>query len=293
MRDTMNQLICYKTLPEWDFNALPKGFREKHNTKVGTWAKMQILSGSLTYYALNEQGEVLSSQVFDSHSEIPFVEPQAWHKVEPLTQDLRCQLSFYCQPQDYYVKKYLMSAVHSSVVEVVQHIHSGTALDVGCGGGRNALFLQQQGFSVNAFDKNPNSIGNLQNIIAQESLPNIQAYIDDALSFKWQDKYDLIISTVVFMFLPEEGIAELIKNMQQHTQSGGYNLIVCALDSEDYPLAEQNVPFAFGFKPNELKNHYNGWYIKQYNEDIGHLHKVDANGNPIALRFATLIAQKP
>jgi len=34
-----------------------------------------------------------------------------------------------------------------------------------------------------------------------------------------------------------------------------------------------------------------GNYIK-YNEDVGHLHKTDKQGNPIGLRFATMLARK-
>ena len=30
------QLICYKRMPVWNKDSLPKMFQEKHNTKVGT-----------------------------------------------------------------------------------------------------------------------------------------------------------------------------------------------------------------------------------------------------------------
>lgn len=289
----MNNLIVYKTLPEWDFNSLPKGFRKKHNTKAGTWAKLNILEGELRYDALDEQGQILESFVFDANTDTPFVEPQAWHKVEPLTQDLRCQLSFYCSSEQYYQKKYKLSATHSEVLEVINHIQAGKALDLGCGGGRNALFLQQQGFEVTAFDKNSDSINKLKTIIAEELLNKIQAFVADAQEIKLREQYDLIIATVVLMFLDAKAISGVINSMQTHTQSGGYNLIVCAIDSEDYPLSAHQLPFGFGFKPNELANYYQGWQIKKYNEDVGHLHRLDENGNPIALRFVTLIAQKP
>lgn len=289
----MNHLVCYKTMPEWDFNSLPKGFRQQHNTKAGTWAKLNILAGELKYDALDEDGKVLESFVFDADTDVPFVEPQAWHKVEPLTQDLRCQLSFYCTAQDYYQKKYNFSATHSEVLDVINYIQAGKALDLGCGGGRNALFLQQQGFDVSAFDKNLDSISKLNDIIKNEHLTDIRAFVDDACSINLTQNYDLIISTVVLMFLQADSIAEVIKKMQAHTQNGGYNLIVCAVNSDDYPLSAYSLPFGFAFEPDELANYYQGWDIKKYNENLGHLHRLDENGNPIALRFATLIAQKP
>lgn len=289
----MNKLIEYKTMPEWDANSLPKGFKNKHNTKAGTWAKLTILAGKLQYDAMDENGNILDSLIFDKNTDTPFVEPQAWHKVTALTDDMRCQLSFYCQPEDYYAKKHKLTPTHSEVLEVVKHIQSGKALDLGCGGGRNALYLQLLGFDVTAFDHNPMSIDNINALIAEEKLDNIKAYVGDAHDAAIDEQYDLIISTVVLMFLNGERIPAIIDNMQQHTNSGGYNLIVCAMDSDDYPLSAHQLPFSFGFKNDELKNYYKGWNIVKYNEDLGHLHRLDANGNPTALRFATLIAQKP
>jgi len=38
----MQELICYKHMPVWNSSTLPAAFQEKHNTKEGTWAKLQI-----------------------------------------------------------------------------------------------------------------------------------------------------------------------------------------------------------------------------------------------------------
>ena len=103
-------------------------------------------------------------------------------------------------------------------------------------------------------------------------------------------EYDLILSTVVMMFLEPDTIPGLIANMQRCTAAGGYNLIVAAMDTEDYPCT---VGFPFAFKPDELRDYYQGWELLKYNEDVGELHRTDANGNRIKLRFATLLARKP
>lgn len=287
----MLDLVCYKVLPEWRADNLPKGFRRQHNTKVGTWAKLNIISGKLTYYSLNEAGEVLDSVTFNSDSDVPFVEPQAWHKVEPVSDDLRVQLSFYCRRSDYYHKKYKLTAPHSEVMEALDTVSVGTALDIGCGRGRNALLLQQAGFAVTALDNNAESIATLNSIISDEGLSDIQAMVADAVQFAPTDEYDLILSTVVLMFLPPNSVPEVIGKMQSAMKSGGYNLIVCAVDSPDYPVKERGLPFGFALQPGELADYYQGWKIIKYNEDVGHLHRRDAQGNFIPLRFATLLAQ--
>ena len=101
--------------------------------------------------------------------------------------------------------------------------------------------------------------------------------------------YDFIVSTVVLMFLEAERIPAIIRNMQEHTNPGGYNLIVCAMDTEDYPC---QMPFSFTFKEGELAEYYKDWELVKYNENPGHLHRRDENGNRIQLRFATMLAKK-
>lgn len=286
----MAELMCYKTLPEWDHESLPKAFQKRHNTKAGVWAKLIIFSGSLRYYSLDGEDNILDEFLFDSNSDIPYIAPQAWHKIEPRGEDLRCQIQFYCKPVDYYHKKYGLTPVHSEMFEVINYIQSGDALDIGCGRGRNALFLQQQGFNVTAFDRNADSIQKLQSIIDEEKLNNIHAVTDNANDANIEGMFDLIFSTVVFMFLNEQHVAGILNTMREKTRMGGYNLIVSALDCDEYPLPKDFL--SFGFQPNELKHYYQGWRLKKYNEDIGHLHRRDSAGNRIALRFVTMIAQK-
>ena len=143
---------------------------------------------------------------------------------------------------------------------------------------------------MTAWDKNPVSINNLESIRAAEALENLRTAVTDLNSLTFDGEYDLILSTVVMMFLEPDTIPGLIANMQHCTAAGGYNLIVAAMDTEDYPCT---VGFPFAFKPDELRDYYQGWELLKYNEDVGELHRTDANGNRIKLRFATLLARKP
>lgn len=191
--------------------------------------------------------------------------------------------------ENYYTEKYGLTATHSDVVNAATIVPPGKTLDLGCGSGRNSLYLNQKGFDVTAWDKNPMSISNLNKIIAAEGLKNIVTDIVDLNSIHLYGEYDFILSTVVMMFLERKSIPGLIENMQRCTKLGGYNLIVAAMDTEDFPC---NVGFPFAFTEGELRNYYAGWELIKYNEDIGQLHKTDEQGNRIKLRFATMLARK-
>jgi tellurite methyltransferase len=191
--------------------------------------------------------------------------------------------------ENYYTEKYGLTRTHSDVVNAVTVVTPGNTLDLGCGSGRNSLYLNQKGFDVTAWDKNPMSISNLNKIIEAEGLKNITADVADLNTLHFDGEYDFILSTVVMMFLECNTIPGLIANMQRCTKVGGYNLIVAAMDTEDFPCT---VGFPFAFTEGELSHYYAGWELLKYNEDVGELHKTDAEGNRIKLRFATMLARK-
>lgn len=191
--------------------------------------------------------------------------------------------------ENYFTEKYGLTRTHSDVVSAVTIVPPGKTLDLGCGSGRNSLYLNQKGFDVTAWDKNPMSISNLNKIIEAEGLKNITADVVDLNTLHFDGEYDFILSTVVMMFLERNTIPGLISNMQRCTKPGGYNLIVAAMDTEDFPCT---VGFPFAFTEGELRNYYAGWELLKYNEDVGELHKTDAQGNRIKLRFATMLARK-
>ena len=284
----MEKLVAYKRMTVWNKDTMPEAVQRKHNTKVGTWGKITVLKGVLKFIELTEEGKVIAEHLFKAGAENPMAQPQAWHRVEAATDDVEWYLEFYCKPEDYFPKKYNTNPVHSEVLEALQTVQPCKALDLGCGQGRNALFLAQHGFDVTAVDQNELSLEILQSIVEQEDL-EMPVGIYDINSASIGQTYDFIVSTVVLMFLQEDRIPAIIKNMQEQTSIGGYNLIVCAMDTEDYPCS---VHFPFTFKEGELANYYKDWELVKYNENPGHLHRRDENGNRIKLRFATMLAKK-
>ncbi|WP_058910169.1 tellurite resistance methyltransferase TehB [Entomohabitans teleogrylli] len=192
--------------------------------------------------------------------------------------------------ENYFTEKYGLTKTHSEVLNAATLVAPGKALDLGCGNGRNSLYLAARGFEVQAWDRNPMSIDNLTRIAREEQLDNLHTAQLDLNTLTFDGEYDFILSTVVMMFLEPQTIPGLIANMQRCTRPGGYNLIVAAMDTDDFPC---HVGFPFAFQAGELSRYYAGWQQVKYNENPGELHKTDEAGNRIRLRFATLLARKP
>lgn len=193
------------------------------------------------------------------------------------------------RPLDYYHINYNLTMPHSEVVDAMNTVKPCRTFDLGCGQGRNSLYLNSMGFDLTSVDVNPDSIRFLKEVMAKEEIDTIAPSVYDINNADIQGQYDFIVSTVVFMFLNSDRVPDIIRNMQEHTNIGGYNLIVSAMDTEQYPC---NQGFSFTFKEGELKAYYKDWEMVRYNEDVGELHRTDQDGNRVKLQFATMLAKR-
>lgn len=180
--------------------------------------------------------------------------------------------------------RYGLNPAHSEVVEACKIIEPCKALDMGCSNGRNAVYLSQLGFEVTAVDNNPGAINMLQQIVSKEGITNIDAQVYDINNVGLDADYGLIACTVTLMFLEPARVNAVVADMQARTLPGGYNLIVCAMNTQQHPCP---VPFPFTLKAGQLSAAYEGWELIKYNEDVGTMH----NGSQ--LQFATMLARKP
>ncbi|MEM1437179.1 MAG: SAM-dependent methyltransferase TehB [Pseudomonadota bacterium] len=293
----MNHLRTYKRLPEWRAETVPQGFRRKHNTKAGTWAQLTVHAGALRFTELDADGAERSARVIDVAAGPHLVEPELWHKVEPLDDALRCQLEFLCEPSRYLEKKYGLTAPHPDVTALLPALEAApgrSVLDLGSGRGRNSFFLSDHGFEVTAVDRSETAIETLRKIQAEEGM-TLSSHVYDInqaslAAVLEAGAVDHVICTVVFQFLKTDRVHAVIDDMQTVTRPGGLHVIVTPLTSTEVPC-----PIAFSglLRRGELRERYRPWEILRYEETLGEFHKRDEHGERYKAEFATLAARKP
>ena len=163
-------------------------------------------------------------------------------------------------------------------------------LDLGCGSGRNSLYLGKEGFKVTCVDISSEAINTLL-LKAQEMgvKDKIKAIVQDASKFDGWGKYGLIICYTTLHFLSDSGARQLIKNIKEHTIGKGLNII--ADFAGDGPLKRDNG--GFWLKNEELKSLYSGWKELFYKEDLSRTKATDESGKPFMQNMAMLVSQNP
>ncbi len=93
-------------------------------------------------------------------------------------------------------------------------------LDIGCGEGKDAVYMAEKGFHVTAFDITESGIRKTKKL-AEERGVEINAFIADINDFELDEKFDIIYSTGTIQYLREEEKDNFFKKIDEMTNIGG------------------------------------------------------------------------
>ncbi len=143
-------------------------------------------------------------------------------------------------------------------------------LDIGCGEGKDAVFLARNGYSVSAFDIADAGLEKARCLAALHGV-NADFFRADLLDFHPDGMYDVIFSSGVFQYLPPQKRSELIAHLKAHTAPHGLHVINVFVKKTfiapppDAETAELDHP---AWKSGELFMHYHDWLLHKTDEVI-------------------------
>lgn len=108
---------------------------------------------------------------------------------------------------------------NETLVELAGMLPVGTALDVGCGEGRDARWLAERGWKVTGLDLSDVAIAR-----ARALSPNVSWQVVDVEKWKPSEQYDLVTSH--FMHVAPEARVTSFRNMAAAVKPGGRLLFV-------------------------------------------------------------------
>ena len=93
-------------------------------------------------------------------------------------------------------------------------------LDIGCGEGKDAVYMAQKGYNVTAFDLTENGIRKTVSLSEKRNV-NINAYVDDINTFRTDEQFDIIYSTGTVQYLFEENKKGFFEKLDKITKKNG------------------------------------------------------------------------
>jgi SAM-dependent methyltransferase len=164
------------------------------------------------------------------------------------------------------------------LVRITRNVRPGTALDVGMGQGRNAIYLAQQGWTVTGFDPAEQAVAAAQAQAANLGVKLTAVPVDDSHFDFGKDRWDLIVLSYV-------GAREFVARVHDSLKPGG--MVVVEAFHRD---ATKNSPIggAVVFDTNELLKLFEHFRVVHY-EDVEDV----ADFGMQKVRVVRLAAEKP
>ncbi len=119
-----------------------------------------------------------------------------------------------------------------SLVAAVERgaLRGGRALDLGCGPGRNALYLAARGFDVDAVDLSSTALDWARERARETGAENVRFHHGDAFAFAGEDltgPYDLVYDSGCFHHLPPHRRVSYLALLEQLLAPGGLFGLTC------------------------------------------------------------------
>jgi tellurite methyltransferase len=175
--------------------------------------------------------------------------------------------------------------------EILKHLPPEkplSVLDMGCGEGRNAIFLARNGYQVSAFDSSSAGVEKARRYAEILTLP-LTVFQADINTFRPQEEYDIFFSTGALHYIPPELQDEIITDYKAHTRPGGLNVHNVLLKKPFIPAAPDAQTTAYLWKSGQLLTYYHDWEILFFKENI---FDCDSSGIPHRHAINHIVARK-
>ncbi len=174
----------------------------------------------------------------------------------------------------------------------------GKALDLGCGDGRNALFLAKMAYNVTGVDVSKVAVKKLDSIAGEKNLSRfLETVHSDARDFNYPiNSYDLVVAVTLFDHIPKNDLAPLFEKVAKSIKTDG--ILFTKVHTIKDPgrangsdkASELSWAIQHYFEPNELRE-----ILEKEFKIIKYLEYDDqdnTHGRPHFHNFAVSIAQK-
>lgn len=143
-------------------------------------------------------------------------------------------------------------------------------LDIGCGEGKDAVFLARSGYAVTAFDAAKAGVEKARQLAELHNVP-VDFFQADVLTYVPEGMYDIVFCSGVLHYLPPEQREKVLGRLKEHTSPHGLhvmNVFVSKPFIAPPPDVEPAETAHAPWKSGELFVHYHDWMLLRTGEVI-------------------------
>lgn len=134
--------------------------------------------------------------------------------------------------------------VNTVIADIASTLTPGSALDLGCGEGGDAIWLASRGWTVTAVDISPTAISRAQMQAQEAGIPasRVNFVAADLETWDSAEPFDLVTASFLHSFSVEIRREAILRGAAAMVAPGGYFLLVSHAKSADWPPDERELP---------------------------------------------------
>jgi len=169
------------------------------------------------------------------------------------------------------------------VAELTEDLPPGTALDLGCGQGRNAIWLARRGHEVTGIDLSPVAIEQARRLAAEAGV-DVEFHAEDLTGWDPGDRrWDLVVLS--YLQLPEAARRRVHAMAAKAVAPGGRLVLVAHhLDNLEHGIGGPPLPDVL-YTEEQIRGDFPNLEIERLGPAIRHVTKDGVEGDAIDLVF--------
>ena len=153
------------------------------------------------------------------------------------------------------------------LIKLCPHSVGKTVLDIGCGEGKDAVYMAEKGYTVTAFDITENGIKKTK-ALAEYRKVEVTAYVDDINTFETNNMFDIVYSTGTVQYLFEQNKKGFFEKIRQITKTNGIVYINVFVEKPFLELPPDWDIEEIMWKSGELFTYFADWKLERIDEVI-------------------------
>lgn len=159
------------------------------------------------------------------------------------------------------------SSTSLNVLKFMPPVKPFSLLNIGCGEGQNAVFFARNGYDVTAFDLSAQGLVKAKRLTEKAGV-SLKLFQADINEFRLTEEYDILFSSGVLHYIPEELREEIFNNYKRFTKINGIHMFSVFVQKPFILPAPEQEETARLWKTGELFSHYHDWKVELCTEEI-------------------------
>lgn len=174
------------------------------------------------------------------------------------------------------------------ILQLMPPVRPLKLLYIGCGEGKDAVFLARNGFDVTAFDVTDAGVEKTKRL-AEQARVHVNVFKADVRDFRLDSGFDILHSSGVLHYIPPEEREDIFANYKRFTNPNGLHVFNVFVHKPFIAPPPEKEPHSYLWRSGELLGLYHDWLIRDSAEIV---FDCNSSGIPHQHAMTKMIAEK-